>query len=106
MFITALPRKVSMRVLFQVDQNFKAFFAANKSYKQNPSKFLGKPKIPKYKDKVKGRNILIYEKQAVSIKLLKKGFVHLSGTNIFLPTKKLQLQILHKFKLLKEQVIM
>jgi putative transposase len=85
----SLPRKVSMQVLFQVDQNFKAFFAANKSFRQNPAKFSDKPKIPKYKDKIKGRNIVIYDKQAVSIKHLKKGFINPSGTKIFIPTKKI-----------------
>lgn len=32
-------------------QNWKSFFVAIKDYSKNPSKYLGKPKLPKYKDK-------------------------------------------------------
>ena len=34
-----------------VCQNWKSFFIAVKDYSKNPSKYLGKPKLPKYKDK-------------------------------------------------------
>ena len=47
-----LPTKVSQQILMQVDKEFKSFFALIKKKL--------KPNIPKYKDKVKGRNILIY----------------------------------------------
>ena len=41
-------------------KNWKSFFKATKEYNKDPSKFLGKPKIPKYKDKKKGRNVVIF----------------------------------------------
>jgi putative transposase len=62
----ALPRKVSNSILMQVDKNWKSFFKANEAYKANPAKFLGRPKLPKYKDKERGRNLLIYDMQAIS----------------------------------------
>ncbi|WP_242044939.1 hypothetical protein [Anabaena azotica] len=62
----ALPRKVSNQVLMVLHRNWKSFFEAQKSYKQNYSKFKGRPKLPKYKDKDKGRNIVIYELGAIS----------------------------------------
>ena len=34
-----------MKMVFQ---NWKSFFASLKDYKQNPSKYKGKPRIPKY----------------------------------------------------------
>ncbi|WP_205427308.1 RNA-guided endonuclease InsQ/TnpB family protein [Clostridium botulinum] len=34
-----------------VCQNWKSFFVSVKDYTKNPSKYLGKPKLPKYKDK-------------------------------------------------------
>jgi len=40
-----------------------------------------------YKDKAKGRNILIYTIQAISSKQLKKGIIKLSGTEILINTK-------------------
>jgi len=82
----ALPAKVSQLVLKQVEKTFKSYLAAKKEYYKYPDKFTGKPKLPRYKDKVKGRNILSYNYQAVSQKLLKQGFVNPSGTNLKIPT--------------------
>lgn len=82
----ALPAKVSQQVLRVLDKNWKSFFEAIKAYKKNPSKFLGIPKLPKYKDKIKGRNLLVYTIQAISKKEFKKGIVKLSGTDIAIPT--------------------
>jgi putative transposase len=78
----ALPAKVSQQILMLLDRNFKSFFEALKAFKANPSKFLARPKIPKYKDKIKGRNLLIYTIQALSKPWLKKGILQFSGTDI------------------------
>ena len=83
----ALPAKVSQQVLRGLDKNWKSFFAANKAYKENPDKFTGRPKLPKYKHKTKGRNLLTYTIQAISKPRLTKGIVKLSGTDIAIPTK-------------------
>ena len=83
----ALPRKVSQQVLRVLAQNWKSFFEANKAYQETPDKFNGKPKLPKYKHKTQGRNLLIYTRQAISKTELKKGIVKLSGTDIAVPTK-------------------
>jgi len=82
----ALPRKVSQQILKVLDQNWKSFFEANQAYKIYPDKFTGKPKLPKYKHKTQGRNLLIYTIQAISKTGLKKGLVKLSGTDISIPT--------------------
>src|SRR4028118_2272163 len=82
-----LPAKVSQQILMIWDKNWKSFFEAVKAYKADSSKFTGSPKLPKYKDKIKGRNILIYTIQAISSKQLKKGIVKLSGTNLSIKTK-------------------
>ena len=83
----ALPAKVSQLIIKQAHQTFKSYLAALKAYKKDSSKFLGRPKLPKYKHKEKGRNILIYNYQAVSKKALKSGKINPSGTNIFISTK-------------------
>jgi transposase len=83
----AMPAKVSQQILMILDKNWKAFFEAVKAYKAAPSKFTGRPKLPKYKDKVKGRNILVYTIQAISSTQLKKGIIKLSGTEILIKTK-------------------
>jgi putative transposase len=82
-----LPAKVSQQILMLLDKNWKSFFAAVKAYKLEPTRFTGRPKLPKYKDKVKGRNILVYTIGAISSKQLKKGIIKLSGTNISIKTK-------------------
>lgn len=82
----ALPAKVSQQVLMLLDKNWKSFLEAIKAYTKNCSKFLGKPKLPRYKDKVKGRNILVYTSQAISKTSLKKGLIKPSQTNIEIKT--------------------
>jgi putative transposase len=82
-----LPAKVSQQILMILDKNWKSFFEAVKAYKVDSYKFTGRPKLPQYKDKVKGRNILVYTIQAISSKQLKKGIIKLSGTNILIKTQ-------------------
>lgn len=82
-----LPAKVAQWTLRLLDKNFKSFFKSNQAYKKDPAKFLGKPKLLKYKDKEQGRNICTYTIQAISRKELKNGFVKLSGTGIHFKTK-------------------
>lgn len=50
-----------------LDKNWKSFFASIKDYNNNPSKYLGRPKLPKYRPK-NGRNILILTNQNCKIK--------------------------------------
>lgn len=83
-----LPSKVAQWTMKMVDQNFKSFFKANEKFKSNPSKFTGKPKIPKYLDKTKGRYLLTFTNQAISKRDLDKcGLLNLSGLNVAIPTK-------------------
>nr|WP_223300822.1 RNA-guided endonuclease TnpB family protein [Oscillatoria nigro-viridis] len=83
----ALPAKVSQQILMVLDKNWKSFFEAVKAYKADSSRFTGRPKLPKYKDKVKGRNLLVYTIQAISSKQLKKGVIKLSGTELSMKTQ-------------------
>ncbi len=83
----ALPRKVSNDVLRLLDKNWKAFRKAMQAYHEDPSKFLGRPCLPKYKDKQQGRNILIYDIQAVSKKGWRRGLVQPSQLGITIHTK-------------------
>lgn len=71
----ALPNNVSQQIIYILYKNWKSFFKVIKSYKQNPSKFLGRPKLPKYKDKVKGRNCLIFTKVTCRIKHNEINFI-------------------------------
>ncbi len=82
----ALPAKVAQHVLKLLDKNWTSYFEAMKAYRLDPSKFLGHPKLPKYKDKQKGRNILVFTVQAVSKKGLSRGIVQPSGVPIEIQT--------------------
>ena len=61
-----LPAKVAQQVVEQVHKAWISFFEALKAYKEDSSKFTGHPRLPQYKHKTKGRNILVYTLQALS----------------------------------------
>ena len=82
-----LPTKVSQQVLMLLDKNWVSFFQSIRDWKKNPSKYLGKPSLTKYKHKTKGRGILIYTIQAISKKELRSNIIRLSGTEIRIRTK-------------------
>ena len=88
-----LPTKVSQEVLRSLDKNWKSFFASIKDWKRNPSNYKGKPSLPKYKHKKKGRVLLTYNIQAISKKELKNEIIHLSGTNIRIHSKQKNINI-------------
>ena len=82
-----LPRKVSQQVLRGLDKNWKSFAAAKAAWKKDPSRFLGRPKLPKYKHIENGRNVLVYTTQAISTKLLRIGQIKFSGLGLIVKTK-------------------
>lgn len=83
----ALPAKVSNQVLIQVDHDWQAFFGAMRAWRNDPSKFLGRPSLPGYKHKTEGRNLLVYEAGAIGKRELKKGRVKPSQLGILIPTQ-------------------
>ena len=93
---TQLKSKVAQLVLKQVDHDFNSFFGALKSWKEDPSKFFGKPKIPCYKEK-DGRNAVSFNVQSMSKKSFKKGILQLSGLLLSLPIQH-PIEILSKVK--------
>ncbi|NEQ36549.1 MAG: IS200/IS605 family element transposase accessory protein TnpB [Okeania sp. SIO3I5] len=84
----AIPAKVSQQVLILLDENWQSFFQAIRAYNECPSKFKSRPKLPKYKHKQKGRNILVYTKQAISKpQLVKNQKILLSKSELFFDSK-------------------
>jgi len=83
-----LPRKVSNGILRLLDKNWLSFFISMKDWGNNPSKYEGRPSLPRYKDIKAGRNIVPYEKGAISKRdLANNGLIHLSQTSIYVNTK-------------------
>ena len=77
----ALPCSISQQILKKVTQNFQSFFKATKDYNKNPEKYLGRPKLPKYKDSKSGRFPLIlnynafrFNKEYITFHKVLKGF--------------------------------
>lgn len=66
----------SQQCLRLLDKNWNSFFRAIKDYNKNPNKYLGRPKLPKYKSKT-GRNILILTNQNCKIN---KGIIKFPKT--------------------------
>lgn len=78
-----LPDKVAKQTIKKLYDNLNSNFKAINSYKKNPSKFKGKPKLPQYLDIIEGRFMVIYEKGAINRKEYKKNkTIKLSKTNI------------------------
>ncbi len=83
----ALPAKVSQQILMLLDKNWISFKECLEAYNEDPFKFTGRPRIPKYKHKTEGRNILVYTVQAVSKRGLKKGVIQPSMLPIEVKTE-------------------
>jgi len=88
----ALPAKVAQWVLRLLDKNWQSFFAALAAWQEDPSPFLGRPKLPGYKDKQQGRNLLVYKIQALSIPALRQGRSCPSRLGITVQTKQHSVQ--------------
>src|SRR5260221_26277 len=91
----ALPAKVSQHVLKQLADAWKAFREAKAAYEEDPSEFTGRPRLPKYKHKTEGRNILTYTMQAVSRgkRSLQRGIIKPSMLPIEVKTQQAPKQI-------------
>jgi putative transposase len=70
----SLPAQTAQQILRLLDKNWKSFFKAIKDWMKHPNKYLGKPKLPRYKPKA-GESIIIFTNQQFRIKT---GFVFFS----------------------------
>ena len=59
--------QTAQQILRLLEKNWKSFFAAIKDWSKNKDKYLGRPKLPKYKPK-NGKHILILTNQNVRLK--------------------------------------
>lgn len=72
----ALPAQTAQQIIKLLFKNWKSYWASIKDWKKNPSKYLGKPKLPKYK---KETSIVVFTNQQVRIK---DGFIHFPKNTI------------------------
>jgi putative transposase len=88
----ALPAKVAQWVLRLLDKNWQSYFAAGAAWEQDPSKFLGHPKLPGYKEQQTGRNLWVYTIQALSVPALRQGVIAPSRLGITVPPQQQDVQ--------------
>jgi putative transposase len=88
----ALPAEVAQWVLRILDKNWQSFFAAMAAWQAGPSRFLGRPRLPGYKDKQNGRCLLVYTIQALSLPALRQGLIVPSMLGITVQTKQQNIQ--------------
>ena len=78
-----LPSVVSQQVVAQVFSVTKSWMKSKKEYEKNPSKFLSRPKLPKYK-RGKKQNMVVFTTSACRLK--SDGYIHFVK-NIISPIK-------------------
>ena len=83
----ALPAKVAQWTVRQVCTDWSNFWKAQSAYQKSPHKFSGRPKLPHYKPKSTGRNLLVFTRQAISGPALEKGRICPSQLDIIIQTK-------------------
>ena len=88
-----LPTKISQQIQRIVGSAWKSYFASIKDYKKNPSKYLGKPRIPRYREKG-GFFIVPFTLQSIAFKNrnVPNGFLRLSGTSVLIKTQQKEIQ--------------
>jgi putative transposase len=72
----ALPAQTSQQIIKLLFKNWKSYWASIKDWKKSPTKYLGKPKLPKYK---KETSIVVFTAQQVR---LKDGYIHFPKNTI------------------------
>ena len=83
----ALPRQVSNQVLWQVYRAWGSYYEAVKVWRMTPELFKARPRIPKYKKKLKGRAVVTYEQGAIGRPKRKDGLVVPSQLGIEIPSE-------------------
>ncbi len=78
-----LPTAVSQQVIAQVFSSIRSWIRSKKEYEKNPSKFLSRPKLPKYK-RGKKQNMVVFTTSACRLK--NDGCIHFIK-NIIQPIK-------------------
>jgi IS605 OrfB family transposase len=88
----ALPRKVAQWVLKQVCAAWDSYKEALAAWETDPSTFLDRPRIPRYKPKQQGRNLLVYTTQALSQPALRNSLICPSGLGVTVQTQQSNVQ--------------
>jgi putative transposase len=83
----ALPAQTAEAILKKLEDNWHSFFEAMKEWRIDPSKFLGMPRPPKYKEK-NGRFTTFFTNQQCKVK---DGYIRFPKTKLYIETKTTEL---------------
>lgn len=97
----ALPNNSSQQIMMLLDINLKSYFKGLKAFKKSKISFSGCPKFPKFKDKIKGRNIVVFTSNQFrriddNIYFPKRSGLKPIKTKISLETKIFQIRVVPK----------
>ena len=93
-----LPANSAQKVLQILNINIKSFFKALESYKKNPEKFKAKPEFPKYKNKIKGRNVVVFTMNQFTLK--KDGLIRFPKKSGLQPIKPLYTENIQQVRII------
>jgi len=79
-----LPAAIAQKVISQVSDAWKSYFAAIKDYAKHPENYDAPPQPPKYKDKTKGRCKAVF---AATSSRIKNGYLHFAKATGIKPVK-------------------
>lgn len=83
----ALPVRIARGVLRTLDGNWKAFFSTIKKWKESPTKFTGRPKLPKYLKKDGKFNAVFFETAILKPNKNNPNSIGLSSLKLRIETK-------------------
>lgn len=79
-----MPIQSSQQALMIVDRNLTSYFRLLSMWKKNKKSLTGCPMFPKYKNKIKGRNIVVF---TIGQAKLKNGYIHFPERSLIEPIK-------------------
>ena len=91
-----LPSQTAQQILKLLEKNWKSFFNSLKKWKEYPEKYLGRPKLPKYKKK-NSKYIVIFTNQQCSIK---EGYLYFPKKTLLYPIKTRIKNQLHQVRII------
>ena len=69
---------MSNQAVLQLHKAWVGFFEAMEQWRGHPDRFTGRPKLPGYKHRTEGRNLLVYEKGAIWRREIDQGVIAVS----------------------------
>ena len=80
-----LPNNTSQQILMLIDKNLTSYFKLLSIWKKDKKSLSGCPKFPNYKDKINGRNVVIFTTNQVKLK--KDGYIYFPKKSMISPLK-------------------